>query len=435
MEKPHKYVVVDLETTGKFAHRNSITEIGAIMVDPDKDERISFQRLIWREKPIDPEVVEMTGITVALLKSKGIPLKDAMDEFLAFIGDTPIVAYNANFDRGFLMAAAMKCGLEINNEFICALELARQAWIGLPNYKLETVSRHLQLDMTDQHRSLSDCRRTIDVFEAGHAILEEREREKAAKAAMRARRKPRPAQIKEEIAAAPEPVFIREAVPQKEAEAEPIAPNAAMAKEEIPEAPVEFPKPEEPNSSGFRFIWVIVLIFLVVLALLAAMFFGSASTSQRVSNPTKISSVAKSENASTPWNLDGEVNKVTGVKTEWATDEYYPSDASSDDNSYGLVVRKTGNKIQVYITTPDFFETVDNVDTGLSPVQYKFDHGRVKSMNWDLGEDNTTLFYPGNPKRFLQQLAKSSYLYFQYSPADKTPQVQTIYVAGFPKDF
>lgn len=218
MEKPRKYVVVDLETTGLYANRNSITEIGAIMVDPNKDERISFQRLIWREKPIDPEVVEKTGITVGLLKSKGIPLKDAMDEFLAFIGDTPIVAYNANFDSGFLRAAAMKCGLEINNEFICALELARQAWIGLPNYKLETVSRHLQLDMTDQHRSLSDCRRTVDVFEAGHAILEEREREKAAKAAMRSRRKPRPAQTKEEIAAPPEPIFIRETPPQKEDE-------------------------------------------------------------------------------------------------------------------------------------------------------------------------------------------------------------------------
>lgn len=257
MEKPRKYVVVDLETSGRFAHRNSITEIGAIMVDPDKDEHISFQRLIWRQKPLDPEIVEKTGITVELLKSKGIPLKKAMDELLAFIGDNPIVAYNANFDRGFLNAAAMKCGLEINNEFICALELARKAWIGLPNYQLGTVSRHLQLDMTDQHRSLSDCRRTISVYETGCAILEEREREKAVKAATRARRKPRTTQAKEEIPAPPEPIFIRETPQQREAEPEQLAP----------------PMPHQPLSMAAKvFIGAAILFCLLVVIVLLAVF-------------------------------------------------------------------------------------------------------------------------------------------------------------------
>ena len=41
-----------------------------------------------------------------MVDSEGMPLEQAIKEFAAFIGDLPLVTFNADFDMAFLRKAA-----------------------------------------------------------------------------------------------------------------------------------------------------------------------------------------------------------------------------------------------------------------------------------------------------------------------------------------
>src|SRR6185312_597517 len=118
------------------------------------------------ERPIPRRITELTGITQAMVDAAGVPLNVALAEFIDFIGDLPLVAYNAPFDMGFLAAASKKCNLKITNEHMCALKAARQAWPDLPSHRLSDLAVLAKLPMNDLHRSLGDCMRTAHIYVA-----------------------------------------------------------------------------------------------------------------------------------------------------------------------------------------------------------------------------------------------------------------------------
>ena len=165
-ELPEMFVVVDLETTGLSARVDEIIEIGAIRVQRGAESHKTFQILVKPERPIPRRITELTGITQAMVHDAGAPLNLALVQFMEFVGDLPLVAYNAPFDMGFLAAASQKCGLEIKNEYMCALEAARQAWPDLPSHRLSDMAEFANLPMNDLHRSLGDCMRTVHIYAA-----------------------------------------------------------------------------------------------------------------------------------------------------------------------------------------------------------------------------------------------------------------------------
>lgn len=122
------------------------------------------------------------------------------------------------------------------------------------------------------------------------------------------------------------------------------------------------------------------------------------------------------------WNVSETTDDVTGEVTKVADDSV---------GSESIVVRKKGKKLEAYINTGEFLETMENVETGVSPVAYKFDDGPVTRQGWHLSEDNEGLFYPGDPTPFLEKLAKAKTFAFQFRPADKVPQSTTFDVSGF----
>jgi DNA polymerase III subunit epsilon len=163
---PEVFVVVDLETTGLSAKLDEIIEIGAIRVQRDAETHKTFQILVKPERPIPRRITELTGITQAMVDVAGAPLHIALAEFINFLGDLPMVAYNAPFDMGFLAAASRKCGLKIKNKHMCALKAARRAWPDLPSHKLSELAVLANLPMNDLHRSLGDCLRTAHIYVA-----------------------------------------------------------------------------------------------------------------------------------------------------------------------------------------------------------------------------------------------------------------------------
>lgn len=161
---PNQFVIVDLETTGLSPQANEIIEIGAIKVTLGAGQHPAFQVLVKPSVKLPRKIVEITGITQAMLDADGISPAEALAQFIEFIGELPLVTYNAAFDIGFLVNTYRRHGKTLENKYDCALRRARRAIPGLPNYKLAYISTLLELPQTNQHRALADCERTVHVY-------------------------------------------------------------------------------------------------------------------------------------------------------------------------------------------------------------------------------------------------------------------------------
>ena len=155
-----------METTGLDPTLDEILEFGAIRVTHSSNEAIAFRSFVKPVGPVPPFITELTGITQEMVDNEGEPLEHALIDFLDFIGDLPLIAYNASFDMGFLEEAAKQHGMAINNPYTCALVMASRAWPGLESYKLSSIARLGKLDGDDSHRAIGDCKRTLPIFVA-----------------------------------------------------------------------------------------------------------------------------------------------------------------------------------------------------------------------------------------------------------------------------
>lgn len=159
------YVVIDLETTGLNASCDVILEFGAVRVRHGQPVD-TFSRLVQNERVVPQTIVELTGIDASLLQQEGVPLADALEDFLKFIGQDILVGYHLSFDMGFLQEACKICDIPSpTNRCIDLLNYARRKIFGLPNYQLRTVAKHLSLEAPAFHRALEDCRLLLEFYQ------------------------------------------------------------------------------------------------------------------------------------------------------------------------------------------------------------------------------------------------------------------------------
>lgn len=166
------FVVFDVETTGLNAKADRLTEIGAVKVQNGM-VLDTFSTFVNPGKPIAQRITELTGITDAMVK--GAPGEvQALNAFLAFCGDAPLVAHNAAFDTGFLRAICLRRGEDRQFPYMDTLGLARQLLPGLRNYKLNTVTKHLGLPKFNHHRALDDAQITAQVWACLTKLMREK---------------------------------------------------------------------------------------------------------------------------------------------------------------------------------------------------------------------------------------------------------------------
>ena len=93
------YIVFDIETTGFYAIKDKIIEIGAVKV---KDGAIveKFSTFVNPKRPIPFEITQLTSITDEMVLDAP-DIESVLPEFLEFVGDGVLVAHNAGFDVGF----------------------------------------------------------------------------------------------------------------------------------------------------------------------------------------------------------------------------------------------------------------------------------------------------------------------------------------------
>ena len=149
------FVAFDIECTGLYADRDRMTEIGAVIFRNGEPAK-TFNTFVDPGMPIPAEVVKLTGITDADVK--GAPSEaDALQAFLDFCGELPLVAHNADFDTGFMSAAAARCGAEFRPVYLDTLVLAQTLLPHLKRHKLDTVSNYLSLPEFNHHRASDDA--------------------------------------------------------------------------------------------------------------------------------------------------------------------------------------------------------------------------------------------------------------------------------------
>lgn len=172
------FVVVDLETTGGRAtdsapgraDHDAITEIGAVKVRGG-EVLGEFATLVDPGRAIPPQIVQLTGITTAMVCAAPT-IASVLPAFLEFARGSILVAHNAGFDIGFLRAAAERCQLPWPRPpVLCTVKLARRVLTRdeAPSVRLSALARLFRATTTPTHRALDDARATVDVL---HALIE-----------------------------------------------------------------------------------------------------------------------------------------------------------------------------------------------------------------------------------------------------------------------
>ena len=150
------YVIIDFETNGLNPKSNRIIEIGAVKVS-NKEVVDTFETFVNPMRNITKKITDINGITNEMVMDA--PTEDViLPEFIEFVKDLPITAYNISFDLNFFEAALNRMNNHIES-VLCfdALKIARANYPELPNHKLETVMQHLYPGFEQPHRALQDC--------------------------------------------------------------------------------------------------------------------------------------------------------------------------------------------------------------------------------------------------------------------------------------
>ncbi|CAD6544243.1 DNA polymerase III PolC-type [Paraburkholderia hiiakae] len=149
--------VLDFETTGLSPNLGDrATEIAVILL---RDGQIvdRYQSLMNAGRRIPSDVVALTGITNDMIASAP-PVSKVMRESVAFVGNHPVVAHNAGFDKRFWQAELGLLGVPAGHSFACTMLVARRIYPRAQSHRLASLAEMLQLPKTGRaHRAMVDA--------------------------------------------------------------------------------------------------------------------------------------------------------------------------------------------------------------------------------------------------------------------------------------
>lgn len=154
---PAPIAVIDFETTGMTPAQGArATEVAIVLLEGEQVVG-RFQSLMKTGVWIPPFITRLTGITNAMVNDAP-PAENVMREAARFVGDAPMVAHNAAFDRKFWQAELALAGLTAPHPFACTVLLSRRIYPDAPSHSLGNITRRLGLPPAGRaHRALADA--------------------------------------------------------------------------------------------------------------------------------------------------------------------------------------------------------------------------------------------------------------------------------------
>src|SRR3954470_9120875 len=97
-------IVLDTETTGLDPLRGDrLVEVGCVELYNRMPTGQSFHRYMNPERDMPAEAFAVHGLSTEFLANKPL-FGEVVEDFLAFIGDAPLIIHNASFDISFINA-------------------------------------------------------------------------------------------------------------------------------------------------------------------------------------------------------------------------------------------------------------------------------------------------------------------------------------------
>ena len=166
------HTIFDLETTGTSLENAQIVEIAALAPNGDKFHRYVATKLedsneVWKE------VCDRSNLDWSVYSQERQALSGVLQDFLAFIGDTPLAGHNINaFDVPMLERHLKEVNLTLPDSARATLDSYRWANLvfpvlpeGLGSYRLgELYTFFAKLPPSDAHQADADCRYTLEVM-------------------------------------------------------------------------------------------------------------------------------------------------------------------------------------------------------------------------------------------------------------------------------
>lgn len=181
-------VVFDTETTGLNVFQDDIIEIAAIRIKGGEVVGEPLDLYIETDKPILPMLGDKENPMYAIYHEKmstGELLfpSDALRRFLAYVGTSPILGHNANYDYNILDNNLQRyCNDTMQAHDICcfdSLKLIRLLAPSLHSYKLESLLETFHLAGVNSHQAIDDVKATVSLVR----LCAEKAREKQAQQA------------------------------------------------------------------------------------------------------------------------------------------------------------------------------------------------------------------------------------------------------------
>lgn len=156
------FVAIDLETTGTDPAVDEIIQYGAVRVaGGEVVERFTATVRPSREVPL--QISRLTGLTRERLAT-GVAPDEGLRAFLAFVGPSPVVGHNVQFDLSFVGVAAVRAGLlPPAGPGYDTLTLARLVRPSTANFRLATLLTEAGLG-AQKHQAGSDAEGAAALF-------------------------------------------------------------------------------------------------------------------------------------------------------------------------------------------------------------------------------------------------------------------------------
>jgi DNA polymerase-3 subunit epsilon len=160
-------IVLDTETTGLDpAKGDRLVEIGAVEIVERVATGRTFHVLIDPERDVPADAERVHGHSTASLKGKPV-FAAVVGDFLAFIGDDPLIIHNAEFDARFLNAELARLGHPAlaPERIVDTLAIARKKHPGAAN-SLDALCDRYRIDRSRRvkHGALLDSEILVDVY-------------------------------------------------------------------------------------------------------------------------------------------------------------------------------------------------------------------------------------------------------------------------------
>ena len=181
-------VVFDTETTGLNVFQDDIIEIAAIRIKGGEVVGEPLDLYIETDKPILPMLGDKENPMYAIYHEKMstgelLSPSDALRRFLAYVGTSPILGHNANYDYNILdnnLQRYCKDTMQAHDiRCFDSLKLIRLLAPSLHSYKLESLLETFHLAGVNSHQAIDDVKATVSLVR----LCAEKAREKQAQQA------------------------------------------------------------------------------------------------------------------------------------------------------------------------------------------------------------------------------------------------------------